>query len=236
MNLLKRPTKRDIRNFRHTRGRRSTLERAKGFEPSTPTLARLCSTPELHPHPEPAVGRCRLPLLCQMGLRNATGVAGADPIERPLSLRVASKSPLPLLQNTAMSATPADLFALLDRLGIKHTTASHPPLFTVEESRALRGKIPGGHTKNLFLRDKRGTFYPRGRARGRHDRVEEPSPQARRVGRFSFGSADASAADARRRTGLGDAVRRHQRQSRQRHGGARYRACWNTRCSTIIRW
>ena len=27
------------------------LERAKGFEPSTPTLARSCSTPELHPHP-----------------------------------------------------------------------------------------------------------------------------------------------------------------------------------------
>jgi hypothetical protein len=27
------------------------LERAKGFEPSTPTLARLCSTPELHPRP-----------------------------------------------------------------------------------------------------------------------------------------------------------------------------------------
>jgi hypothetical protein len=25
------------------------LERAKGFEPSTPTLARLCSTPELRP-------------------------------------------------------------------------------------------------------------------------------------------------------------------------------------------
>lgn len=28
---------------------RSRLERAKGFEPSTPTLARLCSTPELRP-------------------------------------------------------------------------------------------------------------------------------------------------------------------------------------------
>ena len=27
------------------------LERAMGFEPTTPTLARLCSTPELHPHP-----------------------------------------------------------------------------------------------------------------------------------------------------------------------------------------
>ena len=30
------------------------LERAKGFEPSTPTLARLCSTPELHPRPRTA--------------------------------------------------------------------------------------------------------------------------------------------------------------------------------------
>jgi hypothetical protein len=33
---------------------RDNLERAKGFEPSTPTLARLCSTPELHPHPRRA--------------------------------------------------------------------------------------------------------------------------------------------------------------------------------------
>ena len=39
-------------------------------------------------------------------------------------------------------ATPDDLFACLDRLGIAHKTVSHPPLFTVEESQALRGKIP----------------------------------------------------------------------------------------------
>ena len=31
------------------------LERAMGFEPTTPTLARLCSTPELHPHPQKEV-------------------------------------------------------------------------------------------------------------------------------------------------------------------------------------
>jgi hypothetical protein len=31
--------------------RSGILERAKGFEPSTPTLARSCSTTELHPHP-----------------------------------------------------------------------------------------------------------------------------------------------------------------------------------------
>src|SRR5690349_3050674 len=31
---------------------RRSLERAKGLEPSTPTLARSCSTTELHPHPK----------------------------------------------------------------------------------------------------------------------------------------------------------------------------------------
>src|SRR5262249_59045015 len=58
-----------------------------------------------------------------------------------------------------MSACPDDLFALLDRLGIPHTTVRHPPLFTVEESQSLRGQIAGGHTKNLFLKDKRGALY-----------------------------------------------------------------------------
>jgi Ala-tRNA(Pro) deacylase len=45
-----------------------------------------------------------------------------------------------------LAATPADLFAALDRLGIAHPTVSHPPLFTVEQSRSLRGSIAGGHT------------------------------------------------------------------------------------------
>jgi Ala-tRNA(Pro) deacylase len=58
-----------------------------------------------------------------------------------------------------MPATPDDLFAFLDRLQISHSTVSHPPLFTVEESRRLRGQIPGGHTKNLFLKDKRGALF-----------------------------------------------------------------------------
>lgn len=58
-----------------------------------------------------------------------------------------------------MPATPDQLFAFLDNLGIKHKTVKHPPLFTVEQSRALRGQIPGGHTKNLFLRDKKNAIY-----------------------------------------------------------------------------
>ncbi len=58
-----------------------------------------------------------------------------------------------------MTTTPDQLFAYLDSLGIAHPTVSHPPLFTVEQSQALRGKIPGGHTKNLFLRDKKQAVY-----------------------------------------------------------------------------
>ena len=58
-----------------------------------------------------------------------------------------------------MPASPEELFAALDALGIRHASVRHPPLFTVEQSRALRGQIPGGHTKNLFLRDKKHALY-----------------------------------------------------------------------------
>ena len=58
-----------------------------------------------------------------------------------------------------MPKTPEQLFATLDDLGIRHSTVKHPPLFTVEQSRSLRGQIPGGHTKNLFLRDKKYAIY-----------------------------------------------------------------------------
>src|SRR5215831_14919326 len=65
---------------KHTWGRPSRLERAKGFEPSTPTLARLCSTPELHPHPDRQLAPCRPALLCQIGDRKATD-SGNDCVE-----------------------------------------------------------------------------------------------------------------------------------------------------------
>lgn len=55
-------------------------------------------------------------------------------------------------------AAEADLTALLSRLGIEAVRHGHPPLFSVEESRDLRGDLPGAHTKNLFLRDKKGAF------------------------------------------------------------------------------
>ncbi len=55
-----------------------------------------------------------------------------------------------------MPARREDLFARLDQLEIETRTHEHPPLFTVEQSRELRGEIPGGHCKNLFLKDKKG--------------------------------------------------------------------------------
>jgi len=50
-------------------------------------------------------------------------------------------------------------FALLDALGIASETHHHPPLFTVEDSQKLRGSIPGGHIKNLFVKDKASQFF-----------------------------------------------------------------------------
>lgn len=58
-----------------------------------------------------------------------------------------------------MPATRDDLFARLDQLGIVTTTVEHEPLFTVEQSKALRGDLPGGHCKNLFLKDKKGALW-----------------------------------------------------------------------------
>src|SRR5882724_12989991 len=58
-----------------------------------------------------------------------------------------------------MPTTPEDLFALLERLGIETATVEHPPLFSVEDSRGLRGEIPGAHTKNLFLVDRKERLF-----------------------------------------------------------------------------
>jgi Ala-tRNA(Pro) deacylase len=89
-----------------------------------------------------------------------------------------------------MTATPEKLFAFLQELGIAYRRVSHPPLFTVEQSRALRGQIPGGHTKNLFLRDKKNALY----LVVAEEDAEIELKGLHRVlganGRFSFGSAD----------------------------------------------
>ena len=57
-----------------------------------------------------------------------------------------------------MTATPEDLFAYLDTLGIAQTTHWHEAVFTVDQGKELKAAMPGGHTKNLFLKDKDGAI------------------------------------------------------------------------------
>jgi Ala-tRNA(Pro) deacylase len=56
-------------------------------------------------------------------------------------------------------AQQSDLFTRLEQLGIATRTVEHPAVFTVAESAALDREIPGGHTKNLFLKDAKGRLF-----------------------------------------------------------------------------
>ncbi len=64
-----------------------------------------------------------------------------------------SKPPLP-----DGAKTPLALFDAFDRLGIETRTVNHRAVFTVEEGRDLKRQMPGGHSKNLFLKDKKGSL------------------------------------------------------------------------------
>ncbi len=51
------------------------------------------------------------------------------------------------------------LYRRFSELGITWLTHAHAAVFTVEEARDLRGSLPGLHTKNLFLEDRKGRFW-----------------------------------------------------------------------------
>jgi Ala-tRNA(Pro) deacylase len=89
-----------------------------------------------------------------------------------------------------MPATPAELFACLESLGIAHKTVIHPPVFTVEEGRELRGAVEGGHTKNLFLRDKKGTVFLVVALENAVIELKALHRLLGATGRFSFGSPE----------------------------------------------
>jgi Ala-tRNA(Pro) deacylase len=52
-----------------------------------------------------------------------------------------------------------DVFAFLDAHGIAHRTYRHPPVFRVEDGAEIKRAMPGGHTKNLFLKDAKGQLW-----------------------------------------------------------------------------
>ena len=58
-----------------------------------------------------------------------------------------------------MPASRAELFAFLEKLGIKTKTFDHEAVFTVEQAKKVQDDIPGGHCKNLFCKDEKGVLW-----------------------------------------------------------------------------
>jgi Ala-tRNA(Pro) deacylase len=90
---------------------------------------------------------------------------------------------------TSGPATPEALFAFLDAHGIAHRTLEHPPVFRVEEGREIKAALPGGHTKNLFLKDAKDQLWLVS-ALGETAIDLKALPRAIGSARLSFGSAE----------------------------------------------
>jgi len=85
--------------------------------------------------------------------------------------------------------TRADLFAFLDSLGIAHRTLEHPAVFRVGEGDEVKAALPGGHTKNLFLKDAKGQLWLVSALQDA--RIDlKALPRAIGSARISFGSAE----------------------------------------------
>lgn len=86
-------------------------------------------------------------------------------------------------------ADPASLLAYLDGLGLATRTATHEAVFTVAESAAIKGEMPGGHSKNLFLKDRKGRLFLVVADHATTIDLKRLHEVVGASGRFSFGSA-----------------------------------------------
>ena len=89
-----------------------------------------------------------------------------------------------------MPTSPEDLLDYLGSLSIEAETVDHPALYTVEDSRALRGDIPGGHTKNLFVKDKKNRLFLLVLGEEAVIDLKRVHEKIGAQGRVSFGSAE----------------------------------------------
>lgn len=89
-----------------------------------------------------------------------------------------------------MPTSPEDLLDYLASLAIEAETVDHPPLHTVEDSQALRGDIPGGHTKNLFVKDKKNRLFLLVLGETTAIDLKRVHEKIGAQGRVSFGAAD----------------------------------------------
>ena len=89
-----------------------------------------------------------------------------------------------------MPTSSEDLLDYLGSLSITAETVDHPALHTVEDSRALRGDIPGGHTKNLFVKDKKNRLFLLVLGETTAIDLKRVHEKIGAQGRVSFGSAE----------------------------------------------
>src|SRR6478672_13772973 len=89
-----------------------------------------------------------------------------------------------------MPSSPQDLFAFLDSLGIPSETVQHPAVFKVEESKRLRGELPGAHVKNLFVKDKKSRLFLISAVEDTRIDLKKVHELIGGSGRVSFGSAE----------------------------------------------
>ena len=95
----------------------------------------------------------------------------------------------PAAETTPIPTSPQQLLARLDALGIPYQNHEHAAVFTVEEAKALRGELTGGHIKNLFLRNKKEEMWL---VVAEEDKRIDLKALGERLGagKLSFGSAD----------------------------------------------
>ena len=79
--------------------------------------------------------------------------------------------------------------AWLEGNGIDHVTLDHPAVFRVGEGDDFKARLPGAHTKNLFLKDKKDRLWL---ISARQDTEIDLKRLHRVIGsdRLSFGSAE----------------------------------------------
>jgi hypothetical protein len=201
------------------------LERVKRFERSTPTLARLCSTPELHPlarlspqaapiWPNSLCDCNRENIACEAFSRNRTH-SEMPGLDGSAAYRLSTR-PQPFHANPAqrcpMPKTQAQLFAFLADLGIAVKTVSHPALFHRRRfAGPARRDSRRATPRTCSSRTRRTNIFFSTVAGGRRDRPEADPPHHRcvepRIVRQAGQAARLSGRDARR----GDGVRHHQR-------------------------
>jgi Ala-tRNA(Pro) deacylase len=73
-------------------------------------------------------------------------------------------------------------------MGIEAVTHEHAAVHTVEEAQEEKGDLPGAHTKNLFLRDKKGVMWLVVALHDRDVDLKALAPVLGARGRLSFGS------------------------------------------------